>query len=444
MIQAIAVRLVAIVFLLAVVLKAQAWAAEGEPSDQPQDSFNASAARPAENEAVERLLDKTVSFDSGKIVINGLVAFLAQQQIDMVLDYRALEDAGIGSDTPLRPLAVSEISLRSVLDLLLECCDLTYFVRDGKLLITTTDVASNELVVRIYPAADLVRRRDPQGGQSDDYDSLIELITTTVRPNSWQQVGGPGSISEFQGTLVFSQTQDVHAEIAQLLTALRACRAQQMAGNAPEPIWAESAADRAARLRFVARSTEAADFEFVERPLHEATRALAERFGVQIVLDLKALEEAGIGSDTPVTAELRKVTLPVALDLVLRPLDMTHVLKDEVILLTTTDVASQELSSVVYPVADLVQYGPPQVGVGRQYFDELIGLITTNVQPDSWDEVGGPATVCELGSTSSLVISQTREPHDEIIRLLAGLRQAALAAGATAGAKRHAAGPSRP
>jgi hypothetical protein len=35
------------------------------------------------------------------------------------------------------------------------------------------------------------------GGTQADFDSLINLITATVKPNSWDSVGGPGSISPF-------------------------------------------------------------------------------------------------------------------------------------------------------------------------------------------------------------------------------------------------------
>lgn len=35
------------------------------------------------------------------------------------------------------------------------------------------------------------------GGVIADFDSLIDLITTTVAPQSWDEVGGPGAISEF-------------------------------------------------------------------------------------------------------------------------------------------------------------------------------------------------------------------------------------------------------
>jgi general secretion pathway protein D len=61
------------------------------------------------------------------------------------------------------------------------------------------------------------------GGVEPDFDSLIELITSTIQPTSWTDVGGTGAIQEFESnlTLVISQTQDVHEEIADLLEQLR-------------------------------------------------------------------------------------------------------------------------------------------------------------------------------------------------------------------------------
>jgi hypothetical protein len=41
-------------------------------------------------------------------------------------------------------------------------------------------------------------RRGAFGGQQADFDSLIDLITTTIAPTTWDEVGGPGSIAEFR------------------------------------------------------------------------------------------------------------------------------------------------------------------------------------------------------------------------------------------------------
>ncbi|MEE2685352.1 MAG: hypothetical protein VYB09_03490 [Planctomycetota bacterium] len=61
------------------------------------------------------------------------------------------------------------------------------------------------------------------GAAMADFDSLIELITTTVEPDSWEDVGGAGTIKEFAGnlSLVISATQQVHEQIRDLLDQLR-------------------------------------------------------------------------------------------------------------------------------------------------------------------------------------------------------------------------------
>jgi general secretion pathway protein D len=61
------------------------------------------------------------------------------------------------------------------------------------------------------------------GATMADFDSLIELITSTVAPTTWDEVGGPGSIAPFATnlSLVVSQTQEVHDQIADLLEQLR-------------------------------------------------------------------------------------------------------------------------------------------------------------------------------------------------------------------------------
>jgi hypothetical protein len=63
------------------------------------------------------------------------------------------------------------------------------------------------------------------GPQQSNYDfkPLSELITTTVSPESWQELAGAGSINQHESTLslVVRQTQKVHQEIADLLEQLR-------------------------------------------------------------------------------------------------------------------------------------------------------------------------------------------------------------------------------
>jgi hypothetical protein len=59
------------------------------------------------------------------------------------------------------------------------------------------------------------------GSDFPDFASLIEIITSTVGPSTWDEVGGPGTIQQFPGVLVISQIEQVHHQIEQLLASLR-------------------------------------------------------------------------------------------------------------------------------------------------------------------------------------------------------------------------------
>lgn len=57
------------------------------------------------------------------------------------------------------------------------------------------DRARNTALRSIRPIGEAAHGR---GGGQADFDSLIELITSTVKPQTWDEVGGPGTISEFR------------------------------------------------------------------------------------------------------------------------------------------------------------------------------------------------------------------------------------------------------
>jgi general secretion pathway protein D len=66
---------------------------------------------------------------------------------------------------------------------------------------------------------------------SSMHQQLINLITSTVDPNSWAAQGGPGTIDYFPlgMTLVINQTLDIQEQIADLLAALRRLQDQEVA-----------------------------------------------------------------------------------------------------------------------------------------------------------------------------------------------------------------------
>ncbi|MGA2033931.1 MAG: hypothetical protein ABSG68_16915 [Thermoguttaceae bacterium] len=94
--------------------------------------------------------------------------------------------------------------------------------------------------------------------------------------------------------------------------------------------------------------------DFTDTPLQDAMEWLGDFHGITIQLDKKAMEDVGIGSDTPVNKTLKGISLRSALRLLLRELGLTYVIQDEVLLITTPETAEQKLTTKVYPVADLV------------------------------------------------------------------------------------------
>ena len=156
-----------------------------------------------------------------------------------------------------------------------------------------------------------------------------------------------------------------------------------------------------------------------EMPLETLVHRLAQESGVQMQIDYKSLTEANVAIDTQITVHISNVTYQSALDHVLKMIDLRWVIQNEVLLIMTRDVADDITEARVYPVRDLVVYGNgPDAD-----FNSLIDLLQNTIKPDSWTATGGPGSVERYWKNYSLVISQTREVHEQIELLLAQLRR---------------------
>lgn len=111
-----------------------------------------------------------------------------------------------------------------------------------------------------------------------------------------------------------------------------------------------------AEEEIVKQLAEPTRMDFEETPLDEVVDYLKEFHGIEIQLDTKALDEVGIGSDTPVTSRVRGISLRSGLRLMLKAIDptLTYAIQNEVLMLTTREAAEENLVTRVYPVADLV------------------------------------------------------------------------------------------
>ncbi len=241
------------------------------------------------------------------------------------------------------------------------------------------------------------------------------------------------------------------------------------------------------------------DINYTNRPLSEVLQDLSAVTNIPVVMDSRAMAELRVPSDAPVTLELSKpISLQSALNLILSNYDLTYVIRNEVLNITSVEAKRSMVYAKTYRVTDLVtpipnfattyedglagalraahqmttqqtevqlmpvsmaglanqqasqlgtqptnpnmlaQYGGaasgsmfgnggpngmPRGGASFADFSQLINLIQTTIEPDSWEALGGTGTIQQYPQNLSLVISTTSEIHDQIAELLDSLRR---------------------
>ena len=112
--------------------------------------------------------------------------------------------------------------------------------------------------------------------------------------------------------------------------------------------------------------------EFENAPLSSVMDFLAKLAQVNLHLDLIGLAEQGIPTDDPVTIQLsQEISLESALNLILEPRGLSHVIKDEVLQITSEQVREGQVYFDTYNVADLVipipNFVPAGMGLASAY-----------------------------------------------------------------------------
>lgn len=158
------------------------------------------------------------------------------------------------------------------------------------------------------------------------------------------------------------------------------------------------------------------EVDFNNTTFQEVIDYLQKRTGVTIAVDKLSLGDAGITYETPVTAKIRASTRGV-LRKILGELNLTYIVKDEAIQITTVPRAQATLTTRNYYVGDLVAatgmgfnplFNQIQMAAAVQ---QLAVLITQTVEPASWAVNGGLGTIAFNPITMSFMVRQTAEMH---------------------------------
>jgi hypothetical protein len=148
-------------------------------------------------------------------------------------------------------------------------------------------------------------------------------------------------------------------------------------------------------------------------PLSQVLEEIRIIAAINIDIDMLALQEMGISQENKISIRVDDISLKSALSLILRKVGLRYVLWDEVLLITTENVAREKFAVATYKVTDLLSIMTEK---------RLMQLITL-IAPCSWSECGGAGTVKYSEKTGRLLINQTQDIHEEIGYLLTILRE---------------------
>ncbi len=403
-------------------------AAKSPETPQPQPEVTAAkedggaddVALPPEQDPILAKLGIPLSVDWKEKSLGDVIAELqAKLKVPILLDQKALDDIGISVDAPVT-LKVDEISARWILSLATRSVDLTWLIDGEAVLITTSEEAENRRTTRVYDVTDLVITDLCPAG---DFDSLMVVITSTLSPCTWDEVGGPGSLAPLsvgpKRLLIVSQTFLGHTEITQLLAMLRGVR--ELCAKSPGVILPQPGKKEA---EILAAFEKPLPVDIHEATLEEVVDTFRRTLGISVIVDRRALDDMGFEGNTPMTVRATGLPAKATLRFVCDQLDLTWKIHDEVLEITTPEEAESRLAARVYDVSDLPSY---QTEAGKTVVDtdSLISAITSTVYRVMWDEVGGPGSICpyESKGLQVVVVAQTDETHDEIAALLSKIRR---------------------
>ncbi len=206
--------------------------------------------------------------------------------------------------------------------------------------------------------------------------------------------------------------------------AEEAAKTDDKAASSQESEYSPAKAER--RIEQILDCPLKSPLEAVEEPLNQLMQRISEEYEIPVVIDVSALEAAAASPDAPVTVTLNRVTLRSALDLMLRQIeDLTYIVDNEVLQITTKDQADQRLQVAVYKVDDLVRLDDSNSPASPDSydFDSLIEILTSSVEHDTWQENGTGEGEIHPYAPGMLIVSQSPTVHSQIERVLADMRR---------------------
>ncbi|MCE9563226.1 MAG: STN domain-containing protein [Planctomycetes bacterium] len=158
------------------------------------------------------------------------------------------------------------------------------------------------------------------------------------------------------------------------------------------------------------------------RPLDEALQDISNVLDQKLFIDKKSIDDLGIDLRKPVSLQANGVAARTALRQLLASHGLTFVIKDQVIQVVDVEKAKNMLVTRVYYLGDVVQGVGPFAGsltwgplVDFQQtmsnVEAIMKSIKTSIDPLSWKENGGPASVTFHFPSMSIIVRASAEVH---------------------------------
>ncbi len=343
----------------------------------------------------------------------------------------SIKEHGVDLNSPVT-FQMKNVSLRSGLYWLLRSAHLAFDVtRDGTVAISGG--GRLEYIREVYAVRDLVTTKNEFGEPAEDYESLIEVVKSSVGSHHWDDVGGPGMIKEVLGMIAVDQSEEIQMRIVHLLASLRATKTAVEANSATDPIWLNTTEyENAALARINKALQQPLDIDFNQTPFSDVIDYFRVNIPVPIHIDEQALKDSGIDIHSPQTVQLRGLPAGKCFEHFLKTYKLCFTVVDEVIWITTYDEACKRTTARVYPIGDLLirasQGDTPSRAVqndianGKVLAEDFARTVQAIVRPPSWVNIGGPGSISYFPPARSLIVHQTHEVHNEIEQFLTDLR----------------------
>ena len=171
---------------------------------------------------------------------------------------------------------------------------------------------------------------------------------------------------------------------------------------------------------------------FQKAPLESVCRDLQNLTGINIVVDKSALAAANVGLDQPLSLNVENISMKCVLNLLLMQATLTYQIKDDALVITTEAAARGPIKPATYSIRKLLEsnaigkvLNTPDSGKAGE--DKLIHLITTTIAPESWESQGGWGAIQFFPGEKALVIRQVQDVHEQIADLFTALENYELA-----------------